>query len=621
MSEACEAADAAKDVAMETVDDDEKTDEDEVLHECDVYLNRMYDPPDFVGDMYLLQYPLRPSYRPYGDQGYLDRVELKPKSRRLRFVYKLNQNEHYAEEDVHDEKYEQRHTLSSTVVANPACSYAIGVIRQGRLTLTPVRAVNQLRPDFEDFEKLRKQIASTPGLSDVGDPKGDEKKGDANSESGGEEPSEMIDFNPVRVEYHAKGEKEVIAQPDVGDLWKRLDFFDQTSPEASDIYLQHIVFAANEASEAEKQGLTSQDPKLQDLDLDGDHISYVRGLCGQAETRNKLRLLRQKAHQAQNSGLSSYVLSKMPAERQVESILRHYGVISFPNLRKRLPVASFRSISEDALIDMLRSCGVLVCGNWVLKSVLANFEGMEAGARDLLLTMLHRKAGKLQTPEVIKWKSVFEQSVAVETLLEIARSVMDEAQDKNSWRLKAEEDKDFIRRFPAVVSEYEAWLESRRSEVVQAGKPGRGSTQASSASRFRGKLVPEVRECLLSGPKTTEEMKKLVQRKHPTLEIQEEDLLGSLNAKELDAIQVRGVWVLAGTGTESHDKFRKTLLTLFKHRDSVTRQDVMEEYERVHGEKCKLSDYIIRQQLREVAEKIEDGGQTIYVVKGAMQTR
>ena len=30
----------------------------------------------------------------------------------------------------------------------------------------------------------------------------------------------------------------------------RLDFFDQTSPEASDIYLQHIVFAANEASEA-----------------------------------------------------------------------------------------------------------------------------------------------------------------------------------------------------------------------------------------------------------------------------------------------------------------------------------------------------------------------------------
>ena len=58
--------------------------------------------------------------------------------------------------------------------------------------------------------------------------------------------------------------------------------------------------------------------------------------------------------------------------------------------------------------------------------------------------------------------------------------------------------------------------------------------------------------------------------------------------------QVRGVWVLARTGTESHDKFRKTLsrpfansefrnlalhqhprLSLFRHRDSVTRQEVM----------------------------------------------
>eukprot|EP00434_Breviolum_minutum_P035802 symbB.v1.2.031704.t1/scaffold3622.1/size97564/3 len=200
---------------------------------------------------------------------------------------------------------------------------------------------------------------------------------------------------------------------------------------------------------------------------------------------------------------------------------------------------------------------------------------------------------------------------------------MEESQDKSCWMLKAEEDKDFQRRFPALVAEYHTWLESRRAEVGKAGKTQgvARSAQASSASRFRGQLVPEVRECLLTGPKTTEEMKKLVQRKHPTAEIREEDLLASLNAKELDAIQVRGVWVLAGTGTESHDKFRKTLLTLFKHRDSVTRQDVMDEYERVHGERCKLSDYIIRQQLREIAEKIDDGGQAFYVVKGAMQTR
>lgn len=39
-----------------------------------------------------------------------------------------------------EEKLGRRHTLTSTVVANPDCSYAIGVIHQGRMTLTPIRA-------------------------------------------------------------------------------------------------------------------------------------------------------------------------------------------------------------------------------------------------------------------------------------------------------------------------------------------------------------------------------------------------------------------------------------------------------------------------------------------------
>ncbi|CAJ1406334.1 unnamed protein product [Effrenium voratum] len=114
---------------------------------------------------------------------------------------------------------------------------------------------------------------------------------------------------------------------------------------------------------------------------------------------------------------------------------------------------------------------------------------------------------------------------------------------------------------------------------------------------------------------------RLLQRKHPTEEIREEDISTILQAADLGAMQVRGVWVLASTGTEAHDRFRRTLLGLFKHRETVTRQDVMEEYERVYNERCKLSEYVIRQQLREVAEKLEQGGQAIYVVKGALQTR
>mmetsp|Transcript_29011 Transcript_29011/g.92521 ORF Transcript_29011/g.92521 Transcript_29011/m.92521 type:complete len:382 (+) Transcript_29011:232-1377(+) len=148
----------------------DSTDDDPVVQECDVYLNRMYDPPDFVGDMYVLQYPLRPVYRPYGDQGELDRVELKPRSRRLKFVYKLSTGDNFDEDGVATERHGQKHVLSSTVVANPNCSYAVGVIHQGRMTITPIRAVNQLRPDFETFDRLRAQQHSRAASAASADP-------------------------------------------------------------------------------------------------------------------------------------------------------------------------------------------------------------------------------------------------------------------------------------------------------------------------------------------------------------------------------------------------------------------------------------------------------------------
>jgi len=274
---------------------------------------------------------------------------------------------------------------------------------------------------------------------------------------------------------------------------------------------------------------------------------------------------------------------------------------------------------------MLRDCAVLVCGNWVLRSKLANFEGMEANARDLLLALLNKRAGRLHGTDVAKWRSVFQQSVANDAVLDIVRSVMQQSEDKQSWKLRSDPDQEFLNRFPDLAKEFDDWLEQRRVEVVKAGNQGPvagGSKQASGANaRMRARLLPEAREALLTGPKTTDELRRLIQRKHPTEEIREEDLLAVLSKEELDAFQVRGVWVLARTGTESHDKFRKTLLSLFRHRDSLTRQDVMEEYEQMYGERCKLSDYVVRQQLREVAEKIDDGGRTVYVVKGALQTR
>eukprot|EP00971_Amphidinium_carterae_P212263 4212522-Amphidinium_carterae.1 len=125
----------------------EDDDEDPVVQECDVVLNRMHDPPDFIGDMYVLQYPLRPNYRKYGDQGQLEKAEVKPKSGRLRLLYKLAKNDNYEEDGAVGDHRRDRHMLDSVVLQNPDYSFAVGVICEGRLTLTALQAVNQLRPE------------------------------------------------------------------------------------------------------------------------------------------------------------------------------------------------------------------------------------------------------------------------------------------------------------------------------------------------------------------------------------------------------------------------------------------------------------------------------------------
>ena len=75
--------------------------------------------------------------------------------------------------------------------------------------------------------------------------------------------------------------------PRIEPLSKRLDFFDSASPEAADIYLQHIAFPATQGS--------AEHPKLRELQLEADRLSFVRDVCAPSERRKMMRAARQKA--------------------------------------------------------------------------------------------------------------------------------------------------------------------------------------------------------------------------------------------------------------------------------------------------------------------------------------
>jgi len=158
----------------------------------------------------------------------------------------------------------------------------------------------------------------------------------------------------------------------------------------------------------------------------------------------------------------------MPAERQVEAVVRHFGVVSYSRqLRKRLPPNTLRALSDAVLMEMLQQCAVLAAGNWVLKSQLAGFEGLEAHARDLLICLMDKRCGALRREEYEKWAAIFERCTQRAARDEMTRSLAVWEEESKTWKLKNDPDKEFVKRFPKIAEEAGKWWDAHRVEIIK----------------------------------------------------------------------------------------------------------------------------------------------------------
>ena len=110
--------------------------DDEVVLEVDVVTNTT-DPA------YLLQYPLRPRYRPYGDQGTLISGTISTES--LNLSYSLNSAS--TNFDRSNTEYKQDTQVLFGKEIKPLTKYCVGYISEGVLSLTPFDKLFQMRPD------------------------------------------------------------------------------------------------------------------------------------------------------------------------------------------------------------------------------------------------------------------------------------------------------------------------------------------------------------------------------------------------------------------------------------------------------------------------------------------
>ncbi|KAF6149723.1 hypothetical protein GIB67_017456 [Kingdonia uniflora] len=143
--------------------------EDTVVREIDVYFNPS--PFDANTELYVMQYPLRPSWRPYDLDSRCEEVRIKPKSCEVEIDLSLDTDNNF-NKDKDGKNWATKQTLSSWK-SPPTTGYAIGLLKGNKLYVNPVRAVLQLRPSMKHLiaedkfeEKLegssKKQVQGKP---------------------------------------------------------------------------------------------------------------------------------------------------------------------------------------------------------------------------------------------------------------------------------------------------------------------------------------------------------------------------------------------------------------------------------------------------------------------------
>lgn len=131
--------------------DDEE--EDRVVREIDVFFSPT------VSDntqLYIMQYPLRPCWRPYELNERCQEVRLDPKQSKLEVDLEINVGKGNYDKEVAERLRFQKQTLSSSN-ASLVTGYAVGILLGDKLHLNPVHAVVQLRPSMKYLNASQKK--------------------------------------------------------------------------------------------------------------------------------------------------------------------------------------------------------------------------------------------------------------------------------------------------------------------------------------------------------------------------------------------------------------------------------------------------------------------------------
>ncbi|XP_011025735.1 PREDICTED: DNA-directed RNA polymerase III subunit RPC5 [Populus euphratica] len=418
------------------VDKEEDEDEDDVVvREIDVYYTPSVDPNT---QLYVMQYPLRPCWRPYELDERCKEVRVKPQSAEVEVDLSIDDTKNY-DPDIASRLNMKKQTLSSSWSPPPATGYAVGVLIGNKLHLNPIHAVVQLRPSMDYLSSGNskgKKNATSGEDSNEGKPLGLPKKQSKQMSSGNEQ------------------------KPDVEESWIPLKYHGSKS-DLSARYLQNMVA-----------------PESSTIEFAMSPYDYMSSLCP-GISNNNIKL----------NGPSRRVLLSLPLEERIKRLfLEGPPIHRFAALRHLIPNDSI----EDLLI-VLQEYGQLVQGLWVPKTSLLfpnpkPTEKVKLAARDYILLLFSKSL--VVTPSEL---NVPMKPLILKSFLNIFAVERPSFKD---WKFKENVDTLFVELYPDIVRKQEQAWEVMGKNISAAFDRAGKSVSKNVITKPKKTMTDETREAL-----------------------------------------------------------------------------------------------------------------------------
>eukprot|EP00916_Digyalum_oweni_P004719 GHVL01008356.1.p1 GENE.GHVL01008356.1~~GHVL01008356.1.p1 ORF type:complete len:606 (+),score=133.15 GHVL01008356.1:34-1818(+) len=576
--------------------------DDPVVRSINVYIS---DIPE--GEMYLLQYPLRPFYRPYGDQGQLESVELRKQQKTLRMKYSLS-----TETDNHDEHSSgmniQNQVLNSSSKKSNSCSYAMGYLKNDDLFLVPVDSICQFRPDFKHVDDLAMK-------NKVGD--------EATKETSVVEEAKKAQVVEVQYKRREVDQRNIsyskLKQQEESEEWIPLHVYDDDSVESHDII--KIICESPFTEECEEINETKDDitclidnkciTKSRILNFSDDIISYINILCTGSPILSIDVSSQNSVNKQSTSSVSRSTIAKLSVDQQVKKILEHFQVVKTSEIQRLLTAP----ISFDRLIGLLEMFAHCVRGLWVIKTqeistdTIADANQFQI-ARDVFLMILAKKVW-VKAEEALGAVGRLVQRETVENLI---IQLCHKGSDKR-LSLKHQSDPEFIAEYKEIVERCEKNNEAKFKTVVEQLKAHLTATRSKDAGQIqRAQRVSSSIEALLR-ERGALSISQIVESLSTQSDLKAITNTEAAQHISIVAQEIRGVWVLKSAGDVNIEPYRQVLMSIFRLHDEVSKTQVQNEFQLQLQRQFKLADFAFRKLLREFA--VCKGGS--WVFKGGAQ--